>query len=187
MNPCKEEFSIITHKHKFAVWAAGRAASVKDQRFSVKSAKKLIDHINLQEYIDKPDSLPDNFDTIHDTWCESLIEKSVEIFDEKVQLKKIKYGVAAKLINVYLKTILVCGGYHEHEKVKKIHPPIDRLLLTELAKKDDSSLKKIWKEYAEKGWSKFDSADYQAVIRTVKDFVQSKALYTIESFWTGHQ
>lgn len=111
----------------------------------------------------------------------------MEIFDKTNSPEKINYGVAAKLINVYLKTILVCGGYHEHEKVKKIHPPIDRLLLTELAKKDDSYLKKIWKKYAEKGWSKFDSADYQAVIRSVKDFVQLEALYTIESFWTGHQ
>ena len=190
MNLCKEEFDIKNHKHKFAVWAAGRAASVKDQRFSVESAKKLIDHINLQEYIDKPDSLTDNFDTIHDTWCKSLIEKSVEIFDKKVQLKKIKYGVAAKLINVYLKTILVCGRYHEHEKVKMIHPPIDRLLFKGLAKCNVGGLKGFWKEHLKKGkgWSQFDEKAYKEVIEKIKECTASDSgLYTIEHFWVGHQ
>lgn len=42
MNLYTEEFDIKNHKHKFAVWAAGRAASVKDQRFSVESAKNLL-------------------------------------------------------------------------------------------------------------------------------------------------
>lgn len=190
INLCKEEFTIENHKYKFAVWAAGRAASVKDQRFSVKSAKKLIDHINLQAYIDKPDSLPDNFDTIHHTWCKSLIEKSVEIFDEKVQLKKIKYGVAAKLINVYLKTILVCGRYHEHEKVKKIHPPIDRLLFKGLAQCNVGGQKDFWKEHLGKGkgWSQIDEEAYKEVIEKIKECTASgSGLYTIEHFWVGHQ
>lgn len=142
MNPHEEKFTIEKHKHKFAVWTAGRAASVKGQRFSVEVAKHLIESINLKQYIDHPDALPDNFDDVHHAWCKTICQKA-EI--------KMNYGVAAKLINVYLKTILVCGGHHENEKVKKIHPPIDRILLMELAKKDDSPLKKNLEGICRKG------------------------------------
>lgn len=145
----------------------------------------------MEQFIDHPEALPDDFDTEHGIWCKTMIEEAKKHLNENISLdkkeKSISYGVAAKLINVYLKSILVCGGYHEHEKVKKIHPPIDRLLLTELAKKDDYPRKNVWKKYAEKGWSKFESEDYQVVILNAKEFVKSKALYTIESFWIGYQ
>ena len=181
MNLCNEEFKIENHKHKFAVWAAGRAASVTGQRFKVKLAKDLIDAIELKRYIDRPDALPDNFDEEHHVWCKKLIAQSD---------KKISYGVAAKLINVYLKTILVCGGYNEHEKVKMIHPPIDRLLFKGLAKCNVGDLKGYWKQHLEKGkgWSQFDEEAYKQVIGKIKECTASDSgLYTIEHFWVGHQ
>ncbi|WP_421796283.1 hypothetical protein [Haliscomenobacter sp.] len=181
MNLCKEEFKIENHKHKFAVWAAGRAASVLGQRFKVELAKELIDGIELKRYIDYPGSLPDNFDEEHNAWCEKLIAQSD---------KKISYGVAAKLINVYLKTIFVCGGYHEHEKVKKIHPPIDRLLFKGLALCNVGELKDFWKQHLDKGngWSQFDKSTYIKVIEKIKECTASDSgLYTIEHFWVGHQ
>lgn len=42
------------------------------------------------------------------------------------------YGRAQKLVNVYLKSKLACGGYHDDERVARLHPPIDRKLLTGL-------------------------------------------------------
>ena len=39
------------------------------------------------------------------------------------------HGVAAKLINVYLKSRFVCGGHHAHKRVHNLHPPIDAILL----------------------------------------------------------
>jgi hypothetical protein len=53
----------------------------------------------------------------------------------------ITHGVAVKLINIYLKSLLVCGGYDSHEKVKALHPSIDSILLTELAERDIGGLR----------------------------------------------
>ena len=36
-------YSIIEHKHRFASWAAGRAANVKGCRFTVEQGKKIIE------------------------------------------------------------------------------------------------------------------------------------------------
>ncbi|HOY20054.1 MAG TPA: hypothetical protein PLC89_22260, partial [Haliscomenobacter sp.] len=174
----QSEFDIKEHKHKFAVWAAGRAASVKDHRFSVETARVLIDSINLHKYIDQPSALPEHFDSAHEEWCDALI---------KVSRPTLSYGVAAKLINIYLKCIFVCGGHHEHDKVKRIHPPIDRLLLKALATDRIGNRQGIWKRYAEKGWSNFDKKDYQEVIANIKDIFEPGGLYKVEHFWTGHQ
>lgn len=43
------------------------------------------------------------------------------------------HGVAAKLINCYLKSRLVCGRYHADARVKSLHPPIDAVILRTLA------------------------------------------------------
>lgn len=181
MNLCKEEFNITEHNHKFAVWAAGRAASVKDQRFDVESAKKLIDFIDLKQYIDQPDRLPDDFDAEHHKWCTTICQQA------KI---KMHYGVAAKLINVYLKAILVCGGKHTHRKVKMIHPPIDRLLFKGLVKCNVGGLKDYWKQYLKtgNGWSQFDEKAYKEVIEKIRTcLAKDHGLFEIEHYWIGFQ
>ena len=44
-------YSIIEHKHRFASWAAGRAANVKGCRFTVEQGKKLL---KTQSYMKLP-------------------------------------------------------------------------------------------------------------------------------------
>jgi hypothetical protein len=52
------------------------------------------------------------------------------------------HGVAAKLINVYLKAVFVCGGQHDHAQVQALHPPIDSVLLKELSVRDVGGLRR---------------------------------------------
>jgi hypothetical protein len=52
--------------------------------------------------------------------------------------------VAAKLINVYLKAVFVCGGQHSNKRVKSLHPPIDSQLLDELYNQNIGDLKREW-------------------------------------------
>ena len=54
------------------------------------------------------------------------------------------HGVAAKLINCYLKSRLVCGGYHTDARVKSLHPPIDSVMLRTLARLDIGGYRKEW-------------------------------------------
>lgn len=182
-------YGIIDHKHRSASWVAGRSASVKGCRFNVNAAKALIEKIQLNEYIEKPDLLPENFDEKHREWREALISEwdNPPRFTKSGEKLSMSNGMAAKIINVYLKAIIVCGGYHNHEKAKLIHPPIDRLLLKELADRNIGNLKKDWRHYQDLGWSKFTCEQYEQVIDKIKIICNTQPLWTIERYWKGHQ
>lgn len=51
-------YDIEEHKHRFAAWAAGRAASVKRCRFTVEQAKAIIEAVGLHRFIENPGTLP---------------------------------------------------------------------------------------------------------------------------------
>ena len=61
------EYTIDEHKHRFAVWAASRAASVKGCRFSVEEGKKILEAAGMQLLISDPFNLPlpEDMDAVH--------------------------------------------------------------------------------------------------------------------------
>ncbi len=70
-----EGYDIYEHVHRFAAWAAARAASTKGQRFKVKKGKELIEAARLKDYLNGKKSLPDNpkgMDKIHRMWRKSV-------------------------------------------------------------------------------------------------------------------
>ncbi len=86
------------------------------------------------------------------------------------------HGVAAKLINVYLKAIFVCGGHHDHQRVRVLHPPIDRLLLRNLG----------WNNIGP--WSHFESNTYEEVIDCIRKKIGTgQPVWKIEEYWPGFQ
>jgi hypothetical protein len=176
-------YSIEEHRHNFAAWAASRAASVKGCRFKVEIGRSLLETAGMRKLSVKPDCLPNNIDHEHRAWRQIIIEKVKAGFS-----LNITHGVAAKLINVYLKSIFVCGGYHSHEKVKALHPPIDSLILSELLQNNIGELRKRWKHFANIGWSRFSSDEYEDLIENIKQVVQSgSGLWSIEEYWRGYQ
>lgn len=97
------------------------------------------------------------------------------------------HGVAAKLINIYLKSRFVCGGFHTHECVQNLHPPIDRVLLETLAKRNVAGKGKDWREAAVTGWSNFGSDDYERVVQLIRLSMAGEALWKVEEHWQGNQ
>jgi len=181
-------YSIWEHKHRFAAWAASRAASVKGCRFSVKQGVELIVAAGLDKMEDKPTNLPTphDIDLKHLKWREKIIT-----YNEGLN---ITHGVAAKLINMYLKSIFVCGGSESHPNVMCLHPPIDRLLLNSLIKKEmsngkekDQTLILKLREYRDKGWSKWKSPMYIDAINTIRTITGNNGMWTIEKHWKGYQ
>ncbi|MEE4246199.1 MAG: hypothetical protein V2I33_12360 [Kangiellaceae bacterium] len=177
-------YSIEEHKHRFAAWAAGRAANVNGCRFTVEQAKKVLEDAGLNIVAHSVMNLPDpkDFDCTHEEWRERVIEASKSIG------LNFTHGVAAKLINIYLKSIFVCSNEHNSAKVKAIHPPIDSVLLDALYKQDISGKRKDWQAARKARWSKLSSKQYQAVINAIKEALPSKSgLWEIEEFWQGYQ
>lgn len=48
------EYTIDEHRHRFAAWAASRAASVINCRFSVEQGKKILEVAGIRHLISDP-------------------------------------------------------------------------------------------------------------------------------------
>jgi hypothetical protein len=176
------KFNIEEHKHRFAIWAAGRAASTITARFTVEQGKHILEAIGLNRDLAHPDQLPSasRIDIAHRQWRMKAIKVAGRLG------LPFTHGVAAKLINCYLKTRFVCGGFHEHPSVIALHPPIDSVLLAALAAERVGGELALWRDAQKKRWSKFDSEDYERVIESIRKALAGSPLWLIEEHWPGH-
>ena len=176
-------YTIHQHCHNFSAWAASRAASVIGCRFTVEQGKALLESIGCWLNLNSPAQLPepDQLDRSHRKWRQQIINQA------QILAIPITHGVAAKLINVYLKSRFVCGGFAEYPKVQALHPPIDSLLLQKLARDDFGGKAKLWAKAYKARWSKFNSDTYENVIQEIRESLNGEPLWKIERFWKGHQ
>lgn len=158
------DYTIDEHKHRYSAWAASRAASVKTCRFYVSDGREIIEEIRLRDFATNLDSVPvvKQFDQMHQQWRKLAIEAAYK------RGINFSHGIAAKLINIYLKGMIVCGGFFDHPIAACLHPPIDRLLLDELYANDIGGLRNAWSKARKQRWSKFDSGQYEDVIFAIR-------------------
>ena len=186
-------YTIKRHVHVFAAWAASRAASVKGCRFSVKQGRDMLEKAGLKYFLDHPDRLPSaaRFDKKHREWRTCIMAKLKNRKNKKGGRLRGTHGIAAKLINMYLKVGLVCTGKHKDTRVRALHPPIDGPLMEALVKEDVGGLGSEWQKCKNSGWSNFDSEQYEDAIalvrRTVRAVFRREApLWKIEKWWPGN-
>ena len=190
-------YSHSEHIFRFAAWSASTAARSSPKcRFSVKIGNKILLDSDLYKYSYGFNYLPEpnEFDIEHKKLCNKIIQTSKKYLPKK-KSEKFSYGIAAKLLNCYFKSIYLIQFQSSldkttQSKVDAIHPPIDRILLTELSKKDIIKERvKFWREKANYGWSKFKEQDYDEVIKEIKEIQKEKnePLWMIENAWLGYQ
>lgn len=198
-----QEYDLFEHRHRFYAWAAATAASRSPKcRFTVKMGVELIEMklhngVSLKEIAGSVNKLPEihEFDDVHRRWREYLCDKAPSVITSSNS--KFTHGVAAKLINCYLKGVFTCGGHFPCDRVRVMHPPIDRLLLNDLMKPLDKKYseitrtkiiekKNVWKKYRNRGWSNFCSIEYEDVISNIKD-VYDGEMWKVEEYWSGAQ
>ena len=116
---CATAYGIERHSHLFAAWAASRAASVKGCRFSVEQGRAILEAAGFEANFSTPDQLPasGDMDETHRQWRGSIIKAA------RSQKLTFTHGVAAKLINCYLKCRFVCGGHSAHERSRSAQRP----------------------------------------------------------------
>lgn len=134
--------------------------------------------------------LPDDFDKWHSNWRKKLIQKAPSYIGTG-EGRIFSHGVAAKMINCYLKPLFITGVFEttssENEnKRSSIHPPIDRVLLDGLANNNVGEQRKYWQRKRDTGWSTFSSDQYESVIDAVRE-VTGGTMWKIEQYWPGHQ
>ena len=190
-------YDIIEHRHRLAVWGAGRAYSRQGPGHTIAVARQLIENSKLSD-INSPDDLPaaDQMDAfiherIHQVMAASLPIRYTNK-DKQVVPLQCTYGRAQKLVNMYLKLKIVCAGFETHEKVHALHPPLDKVLLDALfaSKKvdcpDDLAKFQTALETAKqmgKAWTVFDRQTYDAYIAAIKVFQGKQPLWAAERLW----
>lgn len=180
-----EDYSIEEHKHRVAAWAAATAAKASPKcRFTIENGKKILEEIGLDgHFVVASLPEPENFDLFHKCLREKAIESATV-----AGISGFTHGVAAKLINIYMKMVFICGGIHEDRKSQMIHPPIDRVLLQGLIDARVGNIQ-IWRNAMQTGWSAFSSSEYETVIEEVRRAMRERSSppWKIEACWTGHQ
>lgn len=176
-------YSIHEHAHRFAVWTAGTAARTKGNRFKVKQAKVILEGAGFDAvFLTKNLPKASIIDREHDRWRDAVIVAASQCGF------KITHGIAAKLINVYLKTVFVTVKGAGEESVDGLHPPFDSLLLKGLKKADsDTKRKKEWARLAKLGWSKWNADDYRRAVELGRQERANRPFWTIEEHWRGYQ
>ena len=192
------KYNHTEHIFRFAAWSASTAARASfNCIFKVKVGSAILKDSDLYKYSNSFQYLPEpnKFDAEHKKICKKIIESSKNYKNDISG--KFTYGIAAKLLNCYFKSIYLIQfqsslDKNNQSKVDAIHPPIDRILLTALSKDNNEKSKerdKFWKEMVKKGWSNFDYKQYEKVIKKIKEVQKEKnePLWMIENAWIGHQ
>ena len=101
------------------------------------------------------------------------------------KIKKVKggsYGRAAKLIAIYLKSMIVVQN-NTNSLAEIVHPPIDSLILKKIS--GDESLnhprRAYWKNIK---WTLLDEKNYKQLIMEFRQVYEGRPLWHIEEYWT---
>jgi hypothetical protein len=177
----RDEFDIIEHVHRLAAWAASRAASQMECRFKVERGERIIREAGLKDILRKPTASlhPRRMDAIH-----RKLRTAVKAAGRAESLS-LSDGIAAKLINVYLKVGLVTIANGENPLIGALHPPVDRQLLASLAINDPKRAK-FWRSKLEphRGWTTFSSRQYETVIKNIRLALDTEErLWMVEKNW----
>ncbi len=174
-------YGIDQHRHRFAVWAAARAAQRRWAKAKVGTLGRALEASGVVEFLDRT-NLSDideaRFDALHLRWCRSVID-----FLQNVGLPNVTFGRAAKLIAIYLKAVVVLGPGSETPFARIAHPPIDGILLRNLAASDvDSEHKREW---VRTRWTQFSEEQYYELIEQLRQALGTQEpFWQLERFWT---
>lgn len=210
-----ENYDIKMHKHIVSVWSAATAANNSTKfRFPVEFGKKLLilatDSFLESEFIEYIESIrkiktQELFDEWHDTTVCKMIEPEkidllIDSYNQKSKTLLVSsnytYGIAAKLLNVYLKVYFL-GEFNKGQFADFIHPPIDRLLLKQL-RSVDKNLFSFSKNSFEghklteglPAWTQFTDQQYKNILSKIKRHLHDNGatgLWKVEYAWKGYQ
>ena len=149
----------------------------------MEQGRKVLEACGFNDDFSSPDRLPEplDVDAEHRRWRSAIVQAA------KREGLEFRHGVAAKLIDIYLKSRFVCGGHHADARVQSLHPPIDDVLLKTLAQEDVGGHAKQWRQARMARWSRLTSAEYQHLIRLIRESLNGEPLWNIEEYWQGNQ
>ena len=170
-------YSIDEHTHRFAVWTAARAAS--RSRLKNTEVELLICESNLKQEVEKLKGLTALNEIDYKNWIEETGYNICKIVKTQAwsdfKSKTFHFGLAAKIISIYIKTVEVIPTRGLSLLSQIAHPPIDGILLKNLNTKHSLKLKI--------NWSTFEWDQYSGVIDELNKLYPSIPKWKIEVLW----
>lgn len=179
------QYSIEKHKDMYARWCAAAAYGRGLAGGGSSLAFRLIEVSGLDQVAG-----PEDIGQDVDEWQMSFMKK-IKSEAAHLGIRDYSFGRAQKLVNIYLKTILVCGGHHHHPNVALLHPPLDYELFKGLRTFLSKNRKCMFEarsaflaaQKSNPRWTNFSEADYVAHIDAIKLLMAGKPLYQVEEHW----
>jgi len=139
-------YDLFIHRHNFAVWAAARAAQRGWQGANVQILREALEASGVQRFLPDPEFLNtscNRFEELHKSWCVAIVATL-----NARAIQNVTYGRAAKLLAVYLKSMVIIGGAAYSSIARCVHPPIDRRLLQALAgdSRYEEQKRTVWRQ-----------------------------------------
>ena len=175
-------YDIAKHRHNFAVWAAARAAQRGFKGATVPALQQALEGCGILEFLGEADwdtVSEQNFAEQHRKWCLSAIQSL-----RAQGVPSPTFGLAVKLIAVYIKSAVVLGDGTATALARVAHPPIDAILLRNLSVSPeiDSPHKKSWRKVA---WTRLTEEDYYPLMQQLRDALKTgQPFWTLEHYWT---
>jgi hypothetical protein len=160
-------YTFDEHKHRYAVWTVARA-----QRAFAKNKviAEVMEKAELRSFVENTTLISQReFDKLHQQWCATICDYFPH--------DKCDYGRAAKMIAIYLKTVVVLPGAGESSLCDVIHPPIDRILLQNIARA--TSLK----HFRTKNWTTLGGDAYWEIIHDIREHF-GLCNWKLEAYWS---
>ena len=166
-------YGTYQHRHNFAVWAGARAA----QRgfTTTEKLKGALESTSIKNFVDRPYG-EHAFNKHHRQWCTSICGRL-----SSVGVENPTYGRAAKLVAVYLKSMVVLPDL-ESEKASYVHPPIDRVLLQNITKDPEVSTERS-RTLRSVSWTTLSEAAYFDLISILREINGDRPFWKLEEHW----
>ncbi|MCG3177996.1 MAG: hypothetical protein BIFFINMI_00319 [Phycisphaerae bacterium] len=176
-----EDYSHFVHRHRFASWAAARAAQRGWAGGKVAAIVAAIERSDLPRFLQTPETWPTEagaFDAVHRQWCQAILGNLL------ASSPSTTFGRVAKVVAVYLKGMVVVGPDFASGLAKVIHPPIDGRLLKAIAEDPcvDSTIREACRST---NWTDLDENTYYTMIAAFRECgMDQPAFWMLERYWT---
>lgn len=185
MSTPAQPYTIELHRHNFARWCAARAYTRGLKGGGNQIAFELIDASGLKNV-----TAPAHIGPDVDDWLLGYMRK---IFNEAKcrGIEGFSFGHAQKIVNIYLKSVFVCGEHYSHPQVVQLHPPLDRQLFIGLkahlrrnkAAYPAAAAKFVKAQKVNSNWTSFTETDYMHHITAIQALMVGRPLYEAEEHW----
>lgn len=174
MTDRESPYTAEEHIHRYACWAAARAAQRKWKGGNAKVVKDVIEHVGLSESLRTLFEREPDY-AAYQTWHSEMAQEMTRLFN--LLGRKTEYGRSAKIIAIYLKTIYVAND-PLCALSAVAYPPVDRELLMAVKKCKETP------PYKHKlSWTKFDEPDHDDAIAYLRKLVENRPFWEVERYW----